>query len=171
MEVTPRQSQRGAYADDVRDRVPASGLVEVHLVGRDPVDSRFGLGQPLEHAPGPLPHLHREIRMREQGLDVAPAAMRLILRRTLYVHFGSAHPGPPGQRGRQPDRFRHHDVHGALQNRERGAGVDERREQHIAGHTCRSIHPCVPACTGCCHDNNPRRTSLERPLLTRQQRP
>ena len=37
--------------------------MEVHLVGHDPVYSRFGLGQPPEHAPDLLPHLHRDIRI------------------------------------------------------------------------------------------------------------
>ena len=144
----PQEVQRGADGDDVRDRVPASDLVEVHLVGREPVYSRFGLGQPLEHAPDLLPHARREIRTLEQGLNVAPAALRLISHRRVHVYLGSAHPGPCHQRGRQPDRAGDHGVHRALQHCEGRAGIDERPEQHIAGHTRRRIHPRVHACTG-----------------------
>jgi len=108
----------------------------------------LGLGQPLEHAPGLVPHLHREIRMLEQGLNVAPAAVRRVLHRGVHVYFGSAHPGPRDERGRQPDRFRYHGVQGALQQSKGRAGIDECREQHIAGHTCRRIHPGVPAWAG-----------------------
>ena len=147
-EVTPSQSSAAHTPTTFRDRVPASGLVEVHLVGRDPMHSRLGSGQPLEHAPGLLPYLQREIGMLKQALNVAPAAMRLILHRRVHVYLGRAHPGPRDQRGRQPDRLGYHGVHRALQDPEGRAGIDERREQHIPGHTRRRIHPGVPACTG-----------------------
>ena len=139
--------QRGADPDDVGDRVQRAHLVEVHVVRGDAVHVGLGVGEPGEDGGAPgrgsAPAARRRPAGRGWWTRCAGAGRRPAARRRT---LDGAQPGP-GHRGRgDPDGARHHRVHGELDRRQVGAGVDQGAEQHVAGDAGGRVDPGMPVC-------------------------
>ena len=127
----PEVREPGDDADDVGQRVERAHLVEVHLLGGDPVHPALGDGQPLEDRQRPLAHGGGQCGVEEHRADVGPGPV-LVGRRREHVHAGRAQ-AVPGDRFRgQPDRLHRQRGDGGGRDVERDAGIDERPEQHVA---------------------------------------
>ena len=90
----PEVREPGDHADDVGERVQRTDLVEVHLVGRDPVHPALGDGQPLEHrqravADGGVERRRRRAAPRTSGQVRWCGGLRRV-----HVHPGGAEPVP-----------------------------------------------------------------------------
>ncbi len=128
------------HPDDVDDGVDAAQLVEVHGLGRAPVDASLDLGQRGEGGAGPGQHPLGQPGLLEEARDVGPGADHRRGRR-VHHHAGGTDAvalggldleGPP--RHRDPLDEGPHLV-GV------GAGVDEGAERHVPGDAGEAVEP------------------------------
>ena len=68
----------GADADHVRDRVQGADLVEVHVLDRDAVHMRLGIGEPGEDRARPVADAAGERGAGQQLPDAAPGPVRRV---------------------------------------------------------------------------------------------
>jgi hypothetical protein len=94
--------QARAGAHDVDDGVDRADLVEMHLVGRDAMHVRLGLGQPLEHRAGALLDRVGQPAGADDPEDVAQAALHVLL--ALHLHEGPRGAEGPAPHGLSRDR-------------------------------------------------------------------
>ena len=123
--------QRRGHADDVEQRVLLAELLELELVDRPPVDLRLGLEHPLEDGRGSAAHplVERRAFDRVEQLPRPASLGRQVTRdrererpQTLPAHLG----------GRAPDAAAEHRGHGIGHLVRGRAGVEQRRQEHVA---------------------------------------
>ena len=132
--------ERGAGADDVDDRVEASDLVEVHLLGRAPVQAPLGAGEREERRLGAVSHTIGQARFVDEAGDVrvGPHHRRLrgahfeARRRDATAQHRLCVDLPAADRDASEQRAHLFEV---------GARVDEGAERHVAGDPCEAVEP------------------------------
>ena len=128
---------RLAGPDHVGQGVQRPDLVEVDLVGRDPVGRALRVGEAAEdrqrqvdRAPGDL---RMGARVLEHRPDRGPGAVRRVVDQHLHVDLHRALPAAVHVGAHEAHRVRDQRVEHPLDAREVRAGVDERGQQHVAG--------------------------------------
>ena len=135
MRSTPRESRRAADADDVDDGVDRADLVQLDVVGRDTVDGALGLGELGEDAVGARAHGVIQVAGARRSSTAPDRTVRV--RAVLVRHddgAGRGDPAPLGALERQRVAVEAEAVERAGDGLGVGAGVDQRAEQHVAGH-------------------------------------
>ena len=136
----PEVREPGDDADDVGQRVESAHLVEVHVLGRDPVHPALGDGEALEHRQGAVADGGRQGGVGEQRTHVGPGPVRRGLRR-VHVHAGRPQPVTGDRFRHETDRLHRQRGDGGGRHVERHPGIDERAEQHVARRPGRQVQP------------------------------
>ncbi len=126
--------QGRADADDVDDGVGRADLVELHIVGRDTVDGALGFGELGEDTVGALAHPVGERGVGEQLPDGPHRSVLVPVRGVGDDGLGRGDPAPLGALERQRVAVQAEAVERRGDLGGVGAGVDQRAEQHVAGH-------------------------------------
>ena len=138
--VDAERLERGAHAHDVHDGVERTDLVEVNLVGRNPVNQAFGDCQRLEDVHRALPHAFIQRRHNEQFPYVPPAPVMMALRRIDDGVSGgnlvSGHPLEAQLPAVEPERV---DLGG--DEVEICARIQQRAERHVTGDARHRVEP------------------------------
>ncbi len=161
-----QEIKRRADSDNVSDRVPTPHFVEVDLACRYPVHSSFRIGKPQEHPLGSLADQVRQVRLSEQGLNIGPAAIRLLLGHRRDVELGRAQAGTGYDSGDKVDRLGRDCVHGARHRVEPRPRIDQRAKQHVTRDPSGRIDPSVYAHIRRCHCTYRRRCALDNLLVS-----
>jgi hypothetical protein len=132
------QLERHAGAHDVDDGVDAAHLVEVHLLGRAPVEAALGDGERREDGGAALLDPIGQPGLGDEALDVRGGAHHRGVGVDVDLGAGDAaaqnglHLQLPAVHGER--RAGAHLV-------EVGAGVDQRAERHVAGDAGEAVEP------------------------------
>jgi hypothetical protein len=118
--------------------------VEVHLVGVPSVDARLGVGEEAERGERPLAHRTGQVRRVQQGPDLRPGAVRVVLGGARDVHLERAQTGPAHHARAHLDLAGHHRRDRRTHHVQHGARVQQRSEQHVARDAPARIDPQVP---------------------------
>ncbi len=127
---------RGGRADDVDDRVHGADLVEVHLIERHLVDLRLRLAEPAEDPPRQRAHRRLEVRVldgpsSDRSIEKVRSGWFALDVDVSNVIATNAAPGGQCPRWRwKPSIGSACDR--ALDDQERHAEVEERRDRHVA---------------------------------------
>src|SRR3954462_6944581 len=132
--------ETGAHADDVRDRVEGAHLMEVHVGGVRAVDAAFRFREPPERGQRASADALVEAGVLEKSGDVPPGAVRTAVR-YLDVAASSRKPVAGNLLCAQPDVLGSHRRDGALDDRKRHPGSEERTEQHVPAGAGRRVDP------------------------------
>ena len=128
---------RLARPDHVGQGVQRSHLVEVDLVGRDPVGRALRVGEAAEDRQRQVDRALGDVvaapRLFEQVPDRGPGAVRRVVDQHLHVDLHRALPAAVHVGAHEAHRVRDQRVEHPLDAREVRAGVDERGQQHVAG--------------------------------------
>src|SRR3954451_15578931 len=132
--------EAGAHADDVCDRVEGAHLVEVHVGGVRAVDAAFRFREPPERGQRASADALVQDGVLEKSADVPPGAVRTTVR-YLDVAPISRNPVAGDLLGAQPDVLGSHRRDGALDDRKRHPGSEERTKQHVPAGAGRRVDP------------------------------
>lgn len=150
--------QRGAAADDIADRVERAHLVELDVVGRDAVHGTLGVGEGPERRVRAVAHPRLELGGVEQAAHLPPGTMGMPVRGPIVGDVVGRGVGRRARRAVDNGRLRahelvsfgalHHDLElgvdgpdGRAYALERGAGIHQGAEQHVAGHARGAVDP------------------------------
>ena len=149
--------QRGGDPDDIDDRIERTDLVELHGIGVDAVHGAFGLGEHGEHVERHPAHRLGEVGFGQQLADHLrrPVRVMVVMHVVVRVHMvgvgvgvGVVHDDVGPRRGNAAalHPFERERVAIDAQTGQSGrdlvavcAGVDERAEEHVAGHPGRAL--------------------------------
>ncbi len=137
-----REPERGP--DDVDEGIERPDLVEGDVVGRDPVHTALGLGEPGEDREGAGAHRGLEAARAEPVANLGIRPMRDMMMRRMragLVGMRAVHPDVELRRGdaraldplgRDRDAVEREACNGIPHGIERHAGVDQRADGHVA---------------------------------------